>query len=96
MGTLGEGGWTWKVPGASFLGKKGRVGKNGNLEDFLKIELFEERKGVVITPKSKAHKRKNGQCHFIRIKNVSLKDTVFGYKTEKTSCGLGETCQKLT
>lgn len=53
-------------------------------------------KGVVITPKSKAHKRKNGKCHFIRIKNVSLKDTVFSYKKEKTSCGLGETCQNLT
>lgn len=43
---------------ASFLGREGRVGKNGNLEDFYKIELFKKRKGVAITPKSKSHKRK--------------------------------------
>lgn len=33
-------GWTWPFPRAAFSGMGGRIGKNGNLEDFHKIELF--------------------------------------------------------
>lgn len=42
---LGRGGWTWQFPTASFLGKEGNVGKNGDL-DFHKTGLFQKSQGV--------------------------------------------------